>query len=390
MKRTTLPRMVGPALMAGLAVQFACSSWVAAADKPASVDLSEFRTVEKAVTARISQASPNVAAQVAYLGIQLVRDNQGKMTLGDVAPDSPAAKAGLERGDVLVRLAGQNVTGTEGLRELLQARSPGEKVQLEVVRQGKPLEVNATLDATSRPMRLGARRAVLGIGIGEPEGGKGVAISEVFPDSPAARANLKAGEIILKIDGVALNGPDKLRDILSEKNPGDVVTVTVQKPNSSQDLKLKLGEAAGSEGRSFREPRGPGRYWDKKVYRLAVIPVEYPDVKHNSKISIADWEKALFSTGAYTSKSPTGQEVHGSLNDYYLEQSYGRFHVEGKVFDWVKVDKNRGEYVEDTGFERRQGLLTAAMDKLLEREGEDALKDFDGICFLYAGGRYRT
>src|SRR5262249_17597412 len=99
---------------------------------------------------------------------------------------------------------------------------------------------------------------------------------------------------------------------------------------------------------------------------------------------------SLFSKGTYNSKSVTGQNVHGSMNDYYLEQSYGQLRVEGKVFPWVEVSKKRMEYSEGSGTSNKSVLLSEALDKLLAREGTDALKDFDGLFFLYAGDRVQT
>ncbi len=113
----------------------------------------------------------------------------------------------------------------------------------------------------------------------------------------------------------------------------------------------------------------------------------YPDVKHNAKITSKDWETALFSKDAYKEKSVTGQQVHGSLNDYYLELSCGAFHIEGKVFDFVEVGRKRAEYGTDSN---RTALLVEGMDKLLARDGKDALKGFDGVFFLYAGSRVQT
>src|SRR5262249_51798571 len=58
------------------------------------------------------------------------------------------------------------------------------------------------------------------------------------------------------------------------------------------------------------------------------------------------------------------------------------------VFDWVKVSKKRGEYAQ-TG-NNRTALLTEALDKLQARDGADALEGYDGIFFMYAGGRVQT
>jgi M6 family metalloprotease-like protein len=124
------------------------------------------------------------------------------------------------------------------------------------------------------------------------------------------------------------------------------------------------------------------------VYRLAVIGIEYPDVQHNQKIADADWKASLFSHGTYTDKSATGQKVHGSVADYYQDISSGALKVEGNFIGWVEVSKKRQEYSTGSGTSTREktALLTETMDKLLAKD-KDALKDFDGVFFIYAGGR---
>jgi M6 family metalloprotease-like protein len=210
-----------------------------------------------------------------------------------------------------------------------------------------------------------------------------VAIEQITPGSSAERAKLKVGEVILKADDVAVSSPDKLREALADKQPGDSVTLTLLLAEKAVELKVRLAGESTGDGRPQRWD-GRSSYWTKPTYRLAIICVEYPDVKHNAKITPKDWEESMFSKGAYTKTSVTGQNVYGSLYDYYLEQSYGVLKVEGKAFDYVEVSKKRGDYA--TG--NRMALLTEAMDVLLKREGKDALKDFDGVYFLYAGDRY--
>ncbi len=116
----------------------------------------------------------------------------------------------------------------------------------------------------------------------------------------------------------------------------------------------------------------------------AVIMVEYPDVKHSDKTHTQVWSDSFFSTGTYTGKHSLGQQVFGSLNDYFREQSFGKLRVEGKVFDWIEVSKKRVDYQQGTS---KTPFLTESLDKLLARDGKDVLKDFDGLMFIYAGGR---
>jgi M6 family metalloprotease-like protein len=117
---------------------------------------------------------------------------------------------------------------------------------------------------------------------------------------------------------------------------------------------------------------------------LAIIMIDYPDVKHNPKIPPKEWDDAMFSRDKYT-KTITGQTAYGSLADYYWEQSYKHLKVIGKTFDPVEVSKKRAEY--GTAGANRTALLTEALDKLLARDGKDALKDYEGVIFIYAGGR---
>jgi M6 family metalloprotease-like protein len=357
---------------------------------PALPDLSAYRTVATAVTTRVSLAGPEPARQPGYLGVQVATDARGRLVVAEVEADSPAARAGLLAGDVLVQVAGKPVAGADGLRSLLHAQAPGAVLKLALARKDRPLEVPVTLAAVSRPMTAGQSRAVLGVFMAPPKQGvEGIAVEQVFPDSAAARAGLEPGDLILKVDGVPLTGPSVLGDVLGKKKPGDVATLTLRWKNKVVDLKVTLGaeQRRGRRGRGW-DSRMLG-YWKKDVYRLAVVGIEYPDVKHNDKIAAKNWEDALFSRNTYVKQSATGQLVHGSLNDYYQEQSYGGLRVQGKVFAHVQVSKKRADYAQSGGRDRL-ALLTEALDKLLARDGKDALKDFDGIFFLYAGDRFRT
>ncbi len=350
---------------------------------PKLLVLPEFRTVETAVTAKIIRGAtvPSVG-QSGYLGLTLAA---GMMVVVDVSADSPAAKAGFKAGDVILDFADAGE-----FRSHVQAVTPGEAVTFAVQRGGEELELTATVGAVSRPMKLAERRALLGVQLGDANEGGGAPITRVTPGSAAEKAGLKSGDVVLKIDGTPTLSAARLSDAVSEKKPGDVLVLTLQRGAKAEELKVTLGEDTAGNAREAGYFRG-GQTWKKEVYRVAVIPVEYPDVKHNAKIGLKDWEESYFSKGTYAKKtSVTGQPVHGSLNDYYQEQSYGALRAEGKVFDWIEVAKKRAEYGPATQQNEKSVFLTEALDKLLAREGPDALKAFDGVFFLYAGDRVNT
>jgi M6 family metalloprotease-like protein len=351
----------------------------------ADPDLSVYRTVEQAVVAKIARSAGPAGAVPGFLGWYVGPVGSGKLTVLEVSADSPADRAGVRPGDIVQKIDGVSVKDEAEVGEIIHARPPGTAVKLTLSRDGKPIELKATVEAPSRPMALGRQRAILGVQVDTVKDGEGLRIDQVTADSAADRAKLKVGQIILKVDDVAVPTGEKLTEILNTHKPDDQVTLTLLVADKTVEAKVRLGAEASGD-----RPRGGfnrgGGYWTRPVFRLAIVCVEYPDIKHNPKITAEAWEDAMFSQGTYTKTNVTGQPCHGSLRDYYLEQSFGALRVEGKAFSYVEVSKKRGEY--STG--NRTALLTEALDKLLDRDGKDALKDFDGVFFLYAGERFQV
>lgn len=80
------------------------------------------------------------------------------------------------------------------------------------------------------------------------------------------------------------------------------------------------------------------------------------------------------------------------MNDYYHEISYGKFQVDGKFVGWVELPKKRMDYSSGSGTAVREktAYFSEVLDKYLEKAGKDALKDYDGVFFVFAGGRVQT
>jgi M6 family metalloprotease-like protein len=325
--------------------------------------------------------APSLAAQPGYLGISLERQS-GKLIVTGVDPDSPAARAGVRVGDVLEKAGGALVASASALAETVRASTPGDALPLVLKRAAKQIDLVATLAAVSRPLTRGGRRALLGVQ-GEPVA-EGIRVVRITPGTAADKARLKKGDILIALNSEKLAGKRSLEG-LAGKQPGDLIRLTVKRGDRSFEVKARLGsETRGATARGGWDDR-QASVFGKSIYRLAVLPIEYPDVKHNPKIKLGDWEKALFSRKRWTGRSPTGQKVHGSLNDYYREVSGGLLEVKGKVFERVRVKKKRAEYVSDSV--SRYTLLAEAMDKVLDRDGDDALSGYDGVFFIYAGDR---
>ena len=366
------------------------------ADPKASPALPGFRTVETAITTTIKKAANTQAGSPGYLGVLVESSAKGDLLISDVAENSPAARAGLKAGDVLAQVDARAVKTPEVFLSLLQTKAAGTQISVTIVRRGKAQDVKVTLGATSRVMYIGQKRALLGVQVEEAKAGHGITLKSVTPGSPADKAGLKAGDVVLMVDGKALDQTAPLSDILAQYKPGDSLTLLL-KPRNDVEKDRKIMVVLGAEPETgFPGKVGKGGFggggwdtrnaaWKKDTYRLAIVCIEYPDVKHNAKITSKDWEDSLFSCKTYINANATGQRVFGSLNDYYQEQSFQKLKITGKCFDFVTVSKTRSEYAQANTGQGKTALLGEALDQLFKRDGKDVLNDFDGVFFLYAG-----
>jgi M6 family metalloprotease-like protein len=345
-------------------------------------DLSEYRTVETLERSRINRVGTAKVGQPGYLGISVERNGQGDFLVAYVEPKSPADKAGFQRGDIVQEAAGRRVTDTEMLAGLVRSQNPGEPLTFAVLRDGKPVRCKVDLAATSRPLTADAPAVTLGVTTSDAS--DGLRIDRISNSSPVSSAGVRVGDVLVKIDKEDVSSTDKMEYILSQRKEGDTVALLLRRDGKDLEVKTKL--ATNTRNTERTDFRG-GRIFRKPLYKLAVIPIEYPDVKHNPKTTAYDYEQMLFSEGTFLTKNATGQQVYGSMNDYFVEQSLGKLRVTGKVFDWIEVRNKRADYANST---TRNALLTEAIDKLLVREGEKALDEYEGIFFIYAGTRYQT
>ncbi len=192
----------------------------------------------------------------AYLGVRLSEETEraeGGARVTYVVPDSPANHAGLEPGDVVVAFDGKPIRGPLGLTERIQEHKPGERVSLAVLRgrDKKTLEVELgqreelsllrlgdprqweekSEDVRKRMEELGQRlgdRPKLGVQLVDvtPElrtylGGPadaGVLVSKVLKGTPAERAGVAVGDLVVAVDGRPVATSGDLVDALSDKS----------------------------------------------------------------------------------------------------------------------------------------------------------------------------
>ena len=140
----------------------------------------------------------------------------GGALVGDVRPGSPAAKAGLQRGDIVLKLNGTAVDSADDLSLRISEMAPGTVAHLEVYRNGHTQDVDVTLGtypengAAGQPAQ-GRSAALQGLEVqnltsdlaqqlGLPSGTTGVVVTKVDPSGAAAAAGVQRGDVIQEVD----------------------------------------------------------------------------------------------------------------------------------------------------------------------------------------------
>jgi serine protease Do len=168
--------------------------------------------------------------------------------VAQVTPDGPAAKAGLEAGDVIVSVEGDAVKDGRDLARKIAGRDPDQSVKLGILRDGGERTVDLKLAEMpdSPETRFGMdrrdsqRRDVprLGLTLAPADAengtaGKGVVVTDVDPDGPAAERGVRSGDVILEVGGKEVRRPADVRKALQEARAEDKRTVL---------MRLKSGE----------------------------------------------------------------------------------------------------------------------------------------------------
>ncbi len=131
----------------------------------------------------------------------------GGALVNQVLPDSPAEKAGLQRGDILLTFGGKGVNGVRDLQLMVASTPVGKKVDLEVQRNGKRLVLPVTIaemepqeGVAAAPPAIDGKEKGLGLTVAPTDGRDGVMVQAVDPQSAAAAAGVQPGDLILMIN----------------------------------------------------------------------------------------------------------------------------------------------------------------------------------------------
>jgi len=162
----------------------------------------------------------------------------GGALIGDVTSNTPAAQAGLERGDVVLELNGQTVNGPDELSVRVSQLAPGSLAHLKIFRNGQLKDVEVTLGAYPETAAAKAQpgeaapTGLKGIQVENlsaeiaqqlqlPASIRGVLVSSVDPSSSAAEAGLERGDVIQEVNRKPVRNIEQYRQALAgaDKQP---------------------------------------------------------------------------------------------------------------------------------------------------------------------------
>ena len=256
-------------------------------------------------------AGENRPAHLGIFGDDVQSDAQrGGAIVREVLADSPAEKAGLKSGDIIIAVDEDAVASFEELAAIVRTHKPGDELVVKVIRQGKEQELKVQLAAAPegaavprtpfefgpdgfrfRPPRSGrpfewkqpkgfpfqwpeglygtpkAERPMIGVHLQEVDAGlrqrlglgdrAGVLIADVIPDSPAEKAGLASEDLIVEADGKKVASPQELTDLVGAKKAGDEIALTIVRDGKTLKKKIALEKMSPAEISPFLDPQGP-------------------------------------------------------------------------------------------------------------------------------------
>ncbi|MEB7543756.1 serine endoprotease DegQ [Enterobacter huaxiensis] len=162
--------------------------------------------------------------------------------VSEVLPNSGSAKAGVKSGDVIVSLNDKPLSSFAELRSRIATTEPGAKVKLGLIREGKPMDVEVTLDkstsssASAELIAPTLQGATLSDGQLK-DGTKGITVDTVEKSSPAAQAGLHQDDVIIGVNRTRVQSIAEMRKVL--ENKPSVIALQIMRGNESIYILLR-------------------------------------------------------------------------------------------------------------------------------------------------------
>jgi serine protease Do len=185
-----------------------------------------------------------------------LKESEGAL-VSDVMDNSPASKADIRRGDVIISFDGKKIKEMDQLPRIVAATPVGKKVKVALIRDGKIVDVDVTIEET----REEAREAQSGPEVEKNFGlvvqnispeiarhlnlkdRRGVIVTDINPGSIAEEADIRAGDIIKEINKRPIKNVDDFREAIKKARPKEGVVMLVKRENVTFFAVIREGKS---------------------------------------------------------------------------------------------------------------------------------------------------
>lgn len=195
----------------------------------------------------------------AFLGVVTEQsDNGAKIT--EVSAESAAAKAGLKKDDIIIKINDFKISNSEDLYQAIGKFKPNDKITVTYLRNGKENKVTATLGSNNTPSIVSTwerdfdfdfpelrgmnvfafGRPKLGVEVQDTEDNAGVTVLDVDENTPAAKGGLQKDDLITAVNGKKITAVSDMREVLSQTKEGDVLKIEFKRNGTSQQTEIKF------------------------------------------------------------------------------------------------------------------------------------------------------
>ncbi|HEX8959974.1 MAG TPA: DegQ family serine endoprotease [Geobacteraceae bacterium] len=171
--------------------------------------------------------------------------------VSDVMAGSPAEKAGLKQGDVITRFAGKEIRDPRQLQMIVADTPVGQKAEVDIFRDGKPLKLSVTLASTEsaqarKPRSTAPQSGWFGLTVEDLprnmriSGLTGVIVTAVDPEGPATEAGIQQGDVIVSVNQKRIANISDYAKAMKEADQRGSVALLVRRGDSSIYFALRI------------------------------------------------------------------------------------------------------------------------------------------------------
>jgi M6 family metalloprotease-like protein len=200
-------------------------------------------------------------------------------------------------------------------------------------------------------------------------------LRDVDPSGPAGVAGLRDGDVLAAVAGVEPPDAATALWMIRLRIPGERLPLVVRRAGIAFRAEVTLDRRPGDAAPFHRGP----------AFRLAVVPLALEDLPRPAAPDDAALDRMYFSRGEHRGPLASGRRLHGSVRDYWRDQSFGGLDLAGRVLATVAVPAAKRVFAGQPMGAGPDSLYARAILALEARDGSAALREFDGVAFLYPG-----